>query len=138
MKDLLEKSSNAGRETGGGPGPAGSPWRLQQARVSGTQICSSAYYQTPRDWHAYDTEVIEALNQLVGAHPRWGVWKSIARLRAMGPPWNHKRIDRVYRQLGLTHPRRTNRRLPKRPALSVFVPEGPNEVWSAAFLSDAL
>ena len=56
----------------------------------------------------------------------------------MGHPWNHKRIYRVYRQLGLNQPRRTKRRIPTRPSLPVFVPEGPNEVWSADFMSDAL
>ncbi len=98
----------------------------------------SAYYQAPRDWAFHDREVIDALNTLVEAHPRWGVWKYIARLRAMGKPWNHKRIYRIYLQLGLNHPRRTKRRLPTRPSLPVFVPEGPSEVWSADFMSDAL
>ncbi len=102
------------------------------------KFARSAYYQNPRDWQAHDGDVIEALNQLVDAHPRWGVWKYIARLRMLGHPWNHKRIYRIYRQLGLNQPRRTKRRLPKRPSLPVFVPEGPNEVWSADFMSDAL
>lgn len=48
------------------------------------------------------------------------------------------RIYRVSRQLGLNHLRRTTRRLPARPSIPVFVPEGPNEVWSADFMSDAL
>lgn len=39
----------------------------------------SAYYQYPVDWQVRDAEVIEALNELVEAHPRWGVWKYIAR-----------------------------------------------------------
>ncbi len=98
----------------------------------------SAYYQKPRDWPAHDADIIEALNVLVEAHPRWGVWKYIRRLRALRHPWNHKRIYRVYRQLGLNQPRRTKRRQPQRPSLPVFVPEGPNEVWSADFMSDAL
>jgi len=90
------------------------------------------------DWQVRDGKVIEALNDLVDAHPRWGVWKYIVRLRAMGHPWNHKRIYRVYRQLGLNHPRHTKRRLPTRPSIPVFVPEAPSEVWSADFMSDAL
>ncbi|MDR4484002.1 MAG: DDE-type integrase/transposase/recombinase [Nitrospirales bacterium] len=45
---------------------------------------------------------------------------------------------RVYLQLGPNHPRRTKRRLPRRPSLPVFVPEGPNKVWSADFMSHAL
>ena len=40
----------------------------------------SAYYQVLRDWSIHDQEVIDALNALVEAHPRWGVWKCIARL----------------------------------------------------------
>ncbi len=101
-------------------------------------LARSAYYQSPVDWQVRDGKVIEALNDLVDAHPRWGVWKFIARLRAMGHPWNHKRIYRVYRQLGLNHPRRTKRRLPTRPSIPVFVPEALSEVWSADFMSDAL
>ena len=102
------------------------------------KFARSAYYHTPRDWQAHDREIMDALNQLVEAHPRWGASKYIRRLRALGYGWNHKRIYRIYRQLGLNQPRRTKRRLPKRPSLLVFVPEGPNEVWSADFMSDAL
>ena len=98
----------------------------------------SVYYRTPVDWQARDANVIEALNDLVEAHPRWGAWKYIKRLRTLGHPWNHKRIYRVYRQLGLNQPRRTKRRLPIRPSIPVFVPEGLNEVWSADFMSDGL
>jgi putative transposase len=54
---------------------------------------SSFYYRArPRD----DTPAIEALNALVGAHPRDGFWMCRKRLRAAGHPWNHKRIYRVY------------------------------------------
>ena len=56
----------------------------------------------------------------------------------MGHPWNHKRIYCVYRQLGHHQPRRTKRRLSKPPSLPVFVPKGPNEVWSADLMSDTL
>lgn len=101
-------------------------------------LSRSAYYHGSPDWQTRDAAVIEALNQLVDAHPRWGVWKYYVRLRALGHPWNHKRIYRIYRQLGLNQPRRTKRRRPTRPSLPVFVPEGPNEVWSADFMSDAL
>ncbi len=101
-------------------------------------LARSAYYRTPVDWQARDATVIEALNGLVDAHPRWGVLKDITRLRTLGHSWNHKRIYHVYRQLGLNHPRRTKRRLPVRPSIPVFVPEGPSEVWSADFMSDAL
>ncbi|MBA3967473.1 MAG: IS3 family transposase [Nitrospirales bacterium] len=101
-------------------------------------LARSAYYQTHMDWQIRDTAIIDALNRLVEAHPRWGVWKYIDRLRALGHPWNHIRIYRIYQQLVLHHLRRTKRRLPTRASLPVFVPEGLNEVWSADFMSDAL
>ena len=101
-------------------------------------LARSGYYRVLVDWQVRDADIIEALNDLVDAHPRWGIWKYIDRLQALGHPWNHKRIYRIYRQLGLNHPRRTKRRLPTRPSIPVFVPEGPNEVWSADFMSDAL
>jgi len=100
-------------------------------------LARSAYYRAPVDWQVRDADVIAALNELLDTHPRWGVWKDIDRLQALGHPWNHKRIDRIYRQLGLNHPRRTKRHLPTRASLPVFMPEAPNAVWSADFMSDA-
>jgi len=85
-----------------------------------------------------DADVIEALNELVEAHPRWGFWKYADRLRALGHRWNHKRIYRVYCGLGLNQPRRTRRKLPERERESLFVPQQENQVWSADFMSDML
>ena len=45
-------------------------------------LARSSYYQEPMEWQVRDAEVIEALTKLVEAHPRWGVWKYIARLQA--------------------------------------------------------
>ena len=58
-------------------------------------LSRSSYYQTPCDWQTRDKEIIDALNQMVEAHPRWGVWKYIDRLHALGHPWNHQRIYRI-------------------------------------------
>ena len=112
--------------------------------VPGVRSCAAVglaratYDRDPIDWEIRDAPVIEALNELVEAHPRWGVWKYIKRLQVLGQPWNHKRISRVSRQLGLNPPRRTTRRLPARASITVFVPEGRNEVWSADFMSETL
>ncbi len=62
------------------------------------KVARSAYYQASVDWQVRDQEIIDALNQLVEAHPRWGVWKYIQRLRALGHGWNHQRMYRVSRQ----------------------------------------
>ena len=43
-----------------------------------------------------DAPVIEALNELVEAHPRSGFWMCFKRLRLIGKTWNHKRVWRIY------------------------------------------
>jgi putative transposase len=101
-------------------------------------ISPGAFYRQPMDWMERDGDVIEALNGLVEAHPRWGFWKYVERLRALGRRWNHKRIYRVYCGLGLNQPRRTRRKLPEREREALFVPQQLDQVWSADFMSDAL
>ena len=62
------------------------------------KLARAAYDQAPVDWQVRDQEIIDALHQFVEAHPRWGVWKYIRRLRPMGHAWNHKRMYSIYRQ----------------------------------------
>ncbi len=59
-------------------------------------------------------------------------------LRREGKPWNHKRVYRVYREMGLHLRRPARKRLPKRHRAELYVPEAPDTVWSADFMSDAL
>jgi putative transposase len=92
----------------------------------------------PLAWRVRDVEIIEALNLLVQAHPRWGFWKCAARLKQLSHPWNWKRVYRVYKTMRLNLPRRIKRRLPLRQPLSLLVPQCLNQVWSADFMSDAL
>jgi putative transposase len=99
-------------------------------------LSRAVYYEAPVDWAERDAEVIDALNQLVEASPRWGFWKYFDRLRALGRQWNHKRVYRVYCVLRLNQPRRTKRRLPARERIPLLVPERANQVWSADFMSD--
>ncbi len=101
-------------------------------------LSRSACYRKPVDWRERDAEVIEALNEMVEVHSRWGFWKCVDRCEALGYPWNHKRIYRVYCAMGLNQPRRRKRKLPERPREPLIVPQRPNQVWSADFMSDAL
>jgi putative transposase len=87
---------------------------------------------------ARDEELITALNGLVVEFPRSGFWKYVDVLAHRGYAWNHKRIYRVYCALGLNQPRRTKRRLPERDPVPLMVPQRPNQMWSADFMSDAL
>lgn len=101
-------------------------------------LSRSAWYRRPVDRLERDRAVIAALQALVERHRRWGFWKCRARLRLDGHPWNHKRIYRVYKELGLNQRRRTKQRLSDRPPQPLVVPAAPNVVWSLDFMHDTL
>lgn len=100
-------------------------------------LSRAAYYRTPQG-HDRDAEVIDGINKVIDKHPRWGFWKSFKSLRRKGYRWNHKRVYRVYCELRLNQKRRAKKRLPKRVKMPLFVPQQPNQVWSADFMSDTL
>jgi len=74
----------------------------------------ASFYRTPRNWRIADAAVIDALNEQLKKSPRAGFWKCYQRLRRAGHAFNHKRVYRVYCQMGLNLRRRTKRVLPKR------------------------
>lgn len=58
--------------------------------AAAVKISRAALYRVPKG-RSEDTGVVEALNQIVGEHPRWGFWKCFNRLRLLGHGW----IDRT-------------------------------------------
>lgn len=101
-------------------------------------LSRSLYYRGAVDALVRDSHVIEVLNGLVEEFPRGGFWKYFDTMRLRGHRWNHKKVHRIYCAMGLNQPRRTKRRLPQRDPIPLVVPDGPNRVWSADFMSDAL
>lgn len=101
-------------------------------------LSRSAWYKPVRDWLEYDRELIEALQELVVLYNRWGFWKYYGRLRLDGRQWNHKRVHRVYRDLGLNMRRKTKKRIPTRDPLPMEAPAEPNVIWSLDFMHDTL
>jgi putative transposase len=85
-----------------------------------------------------DAPIIDALGTVVEKHGRWGFWKCYERLRALGHAWNHKRVHRVYRALGLNQKRRTKKRVPPRDAVPLDAPARLNETWALDFMGDSL
>jgi putative transposase len=59
-------------------------------------------------------------------------------MRRWGHGFNHKRVHRIYRLLGLNKRRRGKKRLPNRERVTLQVPEASNQCWSMDFMSDSL
>jgi putative transposase len=108
-----------------------------QRACRAVNLSRAAYYRPETDVAARDAAVIEAFNELVAKHGRWGFWKCHDRMRLDGRPWNHKRTWRVYCAMNLNLPRRTKKRL-IRPMQPLDAPSMPNEIWSLDFMSDCL
>ena len=85
-----------------------------------------------------DRVVIEALLPLVERYPRYGFRKLFRLLKKAGQPWNHKRVHRIYCQLGLNHRRKGKLRLPNRDPQPLDIPAVLNDSWSMDFVSDSL
>jgi putative transposase len=92
------------------------------------------YYESCKD----DSPVIEKLQQLAVNKPMEGQDKFYARIRREGIIWNHKRIERVYKFMGLNKKKRTRKRIPARVKQPLIVPCAPNQTWSMDFMADRL
>lgn len=113
--------------------------RLPIARACrATKLSRAAYYRQGIDWAKRDAPVVDALNEVVDKHGRWGFWKCFDRLHNQGHGWNPKRVHRVYCKLRLNLPRRTKKRLPLRLRQPLAAPAAVNVVWALDFMSDAL
>lgn len=80
----------------------------------------------------------EALLALVEHNSRWGFWLCYDRLRALGHPWNWKRVYRVYCALRLNLKRRGKKRVLTRPRVALEAPAILNHTWALDFMGDTL
>jgi putative transposase len=114
-------------------------WHLPVLRAcSCAGLSRSAYYRRPTDKLTKDAPVIDALNGIVARHGRWGFGLCFDWLRNHDYPWNHKRVWRVYQEMGLNMPRRGKQRLPRRIKQPLIAPLAPNLIWSLDFMHDTL
>ena len=103
---------------------------------SASGVSRSAFYYEPK--RLDDAEVVDVLNQIAQEHQRWGFPKCFKRIRALGHQWNHKRVYRIYKELGLNFKSKLKQRLPTRHPQPLAVPNNFGNTWSMDFMSDRL
>jgi putative transposase len=81
-----------------------------------------------------DQVVEQAIEAVAQKHPGWGFWKIYHRLRRLTYDFNHKRVWRVYQQMGLNLSRRRRKRLPARLRQPLTQPTAANQTWSLDFM----
>ena len=100
-------------------------------------ISKTAYYYKPKKSQG-DEEIIEYLQALAATHKRWGFEKMKDKAKVDEKPWNHKRIRRIYCELGLNIRVKPRKRIPKGEAKMLIQPIRANVCWSMDFMSDAM
>jgi putative transposase len=95
---------------------------------------SSLQYQSIKN----DDYLIGQLEGLCKANPIEGFWKCYHRIRNTGEVINHKKLYRIYKQMGLPMRRKVKKRLPTRVKQPLAIPSSFTQTWSIDFMSDAL
>lgn len=95
---------------------------------------SMYYYQQVKD----DSEVEEKLRMYGEKLPARGFPEYYKRIRREGLHWNHKRVRRVYRKLGMARRRKMKRRIPNPEKKTLLQPVRHNLTWSLDFMEDRL
>lgn len=100
-------------------------------------VSKTAYYYRAKE-RTRAIEVEACLKKLAVEHKRWGFDKMMMRLKMDNKPWNHKRVYRIYCDLGLNLRIKPRKRIPKGEAKALVQPLSPNVCWSVDFMSDVL
>jgi putative transposase len=117
---------------------------LAKRQVPITRACAhlglprSSYYERPASKAIADTPVIDVLNQVVAQYVRRGFSLCFDWMRNQGYEWNHKRVWRIYKEMGLNLPRRTKKRIPKLPKVPLIARTEANLIWALDFMYDTL
>ena len=96
--------------------------------MSAALLAITNYYKSRKQ--SMDEEIKANLLRLSKAHHRWGFKKMFDKLRNDGFVWNHKRVHRIYCELGLNIRIKPRKRIPSRKAKCVAHPIAPNVCWS--------
>lgn len=83
-----------------------------------------------------DEAVRSRLKELAARRTRWGCPTLFGILRREGFMDNYKRVERIYKQTGLSIYLRKRKKLRTGPRVPLPKPTRPNETWSMDFMQD--
>jgi putative transposase len=116
---------------------------VQEEKVSIVRACrilqldrSLFYYQRVKDDSEVEAKLSGYLEYKVLCNR--GCPELYKRMRREGLPWNHKRVERVYRKMGLSKRRKIKRRIPNPEKRPLVQPAIMNDTWSMDFVEDRL
>lgn len=95
---------------------------------------SMYYYSSVKD----DSEVETKLQWYAEKYPSRGFPEYYKRIRKEGLIWNHKRVKRVYKKLGMSRRKKMKRRIPNPEKRALLQPIRRNLTWSMDFMHDSL
>lgn len=95
---------------------------------------SSLRYGSKKD----DDMIIKRLKVLAAQKRRYGYRRLHVLLKREGLVINHKKTQRIYRELGLSIRKKKRKKLVNALRLALPAPTRTNEVWTADFIFDAL
>ena len=85
-----------------------------------------------------DSELEAAIRLASSKHPAWGYKKIYAYLRNNGAKWNHKRVHRVYKNLGLNLRSKKRKKIIVQEKHPLLLPDKRNVEWAMDFVHDVL
>jgi putative transposase len=115
---------------------------MKEHKLSERQACR--FLEISRTVYRYqsrktgDEEIIKLLDKIAERKPRWGFKKMYDYLKNQGYTWNHKKVRRIYREMGLNLRVKPKKRLPSRDPQPLVAPDQANVSWSIDFMSDSL
>jgi len=95
---------------------------------------SMFYYVSVKNDCEVENKLIEFSEKL----PNRGFPEYFKRIRKEGKIWNHKRVRRIYRKLGMAKRKKYKRRIPNPIKQPLLQPLEMNLTWSMDFMSDTL
>jgi len=111
--------------------------KISERRACRLAILSRSGYRYERE-KPNDHEIKAKLVQIAEDHPRWGFRKMVTHLKKQGNQWNHKKVYRIYCEMGLNLRIKPKKRLPTRNPQTLIQPETANACWSLDFMSESL